>query len=189
VEEFLPHWKASVFDLSAIKESDIPSDSDAPVFHAVLRALKSSFSDDPLEKGKDILSELHETLGKETVRYKDIASLIYFYLTSCSKEKTEDKLMPIQKELAAFLDEDEEDMPEGFKILRKWNAAKAKGKAEAFSVMRKTVLATVKTKFGKVPAGFKRMIGGCADMDVLSDWVIRAAISNSIDEFYTAKKS
>ena len=199
-EEFLPHQKAFLVDLSTIEDDHLPHDETAPELHVVLLIMKVIFSKSPTiirRKFSQVLEELKSSA--QNPMYRDLIYKLRHYVIWNAKNMTETDCDEIKDEIEEIIEEGDDDMTTIAQILiekgrvegraegeaRGEARGEAKGKAEGKA---EAVLRILARRFRKVPTTLEARIRVVTDLACLEKLLDFAFDCESLDEFTESLK-
>lgn len=168
-ETFVPHMQAILFDLTAMKESEIPDDPDVPAMCAVLRIMQVIFQKQIGVKSREIIRELKERDSES--KYYELLRIICYYVIQSGTEADEEDTQILTQTIKEVIGE---EMPT---LVENWVAqGETKGKAES-------ILLVLTTRFLSVPDSLEARVKAIKDVERLDELTRQAASCTSLEEF------
>ena len=201
-EEFLPHQKAYLIDLSTIKEEEIPRDANVPELHIVLLIMKTIFEKNRVTLNEK-LGEIFEELKpfSDIPMYREIIRYFWHYtlnnvrkLTKTDIQKLETKIREItgEKTMPTVVQRYyQKGIAKGFAEGEAKGKAEgeAKGKAEGKVQGKAEALLRILTKrFRSVPKSLEKRILAITDLERLDQLADFAFDCESLPKFTAAMK-
>lgn len=174
---FVPHMQAILFDLTAMKESEIPDDPEALAMRAVLRIMRIIFQKQVGVKSREIIRELKQ-YDRESKYYELLRIICYYVIQSAPKTDEEDKQIIIET-ITEILGEEEMST-----MVEEWIAqGEAKGEVKGEV---KSIILILTTRCDAVPASLEARIKEIKDVDRLDELTRVASKCVSLAEFERA---
>lgn len=186
-EEFLPHQKAFLVDLSTIEDDDLPHDENVPELHAVLLIMKVIFSKNKTtirRKFSQVLDELRSYA--QNPMYRDLIYKLRHYVIWNARNMTEEDIFEIKDEIGEIIEEGDDDMSTIAQIFI--NKGKAEGRVEGEARGKvegtvKSVLLILRKRFRKVPRPLKERILAITNLRRLEKLAVFAFDCETLEEF------
>ena len=197
-EEFLPHQKAILVDLTTMKDEDIPRDAEVPELHIVLMIMNAVFMKTRETQTRKI-SEIFVELApySEIPLYNKLIRQFWYYAINNAKKLTRTDVKELETEIREITGEKvmssvaQSYMKEGFKKGMKQGKAEgiAEGKAKGIAEGKAEMLLFILTKrFRVVPESLETRVFAITDLSRLEKLADFALDCESLDEFAVAVK-
>ena len=191
-EEFLPHQKAILVDLTKIEDDDLPHDETAPELHAVLVIMKVIFSKS-ITKIRRKFSEVLEELKAyaQNPMYRKLIYQLRHYVIRNAKNITKEDFFEIKTEVGRVIEEGDSNMSSFVQDIINEGMVKgiAVGRAEGEAKNEaRAILRILARRFRKVPKRLEARIFTITDLACLEKLFDLAFDCESLVEFAESMK-
>ena len=183
-EEFLPHQKAVLVDLTKIEDDKLPRDENSPELHIVLLMMKVIFSKSPTairRKFSRILEELKPY--SQNPMYRDLIYKLRHYVIWNAKKMDRTDYFEIKTEIDETIEERGDNMPTLAQIFI--DEGRVEGRVEGES---RAILRTLTRRFRRVPKQLEVRIRAVSDLARLEKLADFAFDCETLKEFTESLK-